>query len=197
MKQPAPELVRDLVVDLTSHVGATVVDKRTALEMLVAARVLRGLGAVCCDHRLNHYASTIGRRIYLPFEIGTPVDGFDLWGQSVAVAHASQRVVQHAHLGSLRAARARLDRGWRSELAREALRTVLELHFWRTAEIPSPLELAMAVRTYATNDADLDLAAEAIDECGAAIEVRVVATAAGRFTVDWLAEHAPELGAGR
>ncbi len=199
MREPTPDLVRDFVGDITAHFGATVVDKRTAVEMHFAARVLRGLGVVCCDHFLHHFASTLGRRIYLPFEVGTPADGFALWGQVVAITHACQRVAQYDTLGIVRSVLARLGtaRGLHTRRDEEAYRTVLELQFWRLGRLATARELAFAVKSLGATEADVDCADAAIDRYEDRVELGAVATHAGRFAVDWLDEHAPELGAGR
>jgi hypothetical protein len=190
--------VRDFVGDLTSHFGATVIDKRTASEMQVAARVVRFLGVDRSGDFLHYCASTIGRRIYLPFEVGTPADGFDLWGQIVAATHACQRVVQYDALGGLRLAIAYLGSAERRvRLDAEAYRTTLELLFWRTGHVATARTVALAIRSFGATEEDVDLADATIDRYGDRVEQGAVATHAGRFAVDWLDEHAPELGAAK
>ena len=48
---------------------------------------------------LKNFTTTIGRRIYTPFEVGSPKGGWDLWHQIVICVHEHQHVVQHDREG--------------------------------------------------------------------------------------------------
>jgi hypothetical protein len=125
----------------------------------VAARVLRLMGVVDTDAFLHHFATTIGRRIYLPFDRGTPADGWSLWGQIMVLAHECQHVAQYDALGPLRFTWQYLgSTAGRTKLEAEAYRCQLELQHWRTGQIPSPHDLAASLRSYAVTDPDVKVA---------------------------------------
>ena len=70
----------------------------------------------------QNFTTTIGRRIYTPFEVGSPKGGWDLWHQIVICVHEHQHVVQHDRGAGLRggyladrAARPLGSRGHRSK----------------------------------------------------------------------------------
>ena len=66
---------------MQDHFRTSVINKRSALEMQLVARGLEALGIQSKDRFLKNFTTTIGRRIYTPFEVGSPKGGWDLWQQ--------------------------------------------------------------------------------------------------------------------
>src|SRR5262245_36467716 len=111
---------------MTDHFGTTVIDKRGAVEMRLVARALDALGILNRERFLDSFATTIRRRIYLPFEIGGGDQG-DLWHQIVLCVHEHQHVVQHDRRGLRYEIAYLTDRTERARLEAEAYRCHLEL----------------------------------------------------------------------
>jgi len=64
---------------MQDHFRTSVINKSSALEMQLVARGLEALGVQSKERFLKNFTTTIGRRIYTPFEIGSPKGGWDLW----------------------------------------------------------------------------------------------------------------------
>jgi hypothetical protein len=197
VSEPTPERVREYFAYMIEKFGARVVDKRSAVEMQLAARVLRLLGILDADAFLHHFATTIGRRIYLPFDPGTPTDGWSLWGQIMVLAHECQHVAQYDALGPLRFTWQYLgSTAGRTKLEAEAYRCQLELQHWRTGQIPSPHDLAASLRSYAVTDADVRVAETMLAMSAESVKAGAVINPTSRVAIDWLTLNAPELRAG-
>src|SRR5690606_36096317 len=84
---------------MQDHFRTSVINKNSALEMQLVARGLEALGIQSKDRFLKNFTTTIGRRIYTPFEVGSPKGGWDLWHQVVICVHEHQHVVQHDREG--------------------------------------------------------------------------------------------------
>src|SRR5262249_28101861 len=96
-----PELVRAFYKHMTGTFGASVIDKRSATEMQVVAGVLGALGIVNREEFLRRFATTIGKRIYLPFDVGDAAQGWSLWSQVAVLTHECQYIVQYNANGPL------------------------------------------------------------------------------------------------
>lgn len=170
-----------------------VVRKGDALEMRLVARALAALGIQRKDQFLENFTTTIGRRIYTPFEIGVATSAGELWHQVVLCVHEHQHVVQHdreglrfevSYLGS-RAARAR----WEAE----AYRSNLELHFWRFGTTPPAREVVDVLRHYGCRSEDIDVAAQSLALSAVSVQKGAVINEATHVALGWLNEHVPHL----
>jgi len=194
MSEPTPEIVRDFYAYMTAKYRAQLVDKRLAFEANLAAKVLRQMGIVDADAFLDHFATTIGHRIYMPFTPGEPTAGWSLWSQLMVLAHECQHIVQYDSLGPLRF-------GWqylgstagRTRLEAEAYRCQLELHFWRTGKLLSAHELAASLRSYAVTEADVRVAETFLAMSAESVKRGAIINPTSRAAIDWLNAHAPEL----
>jgi hypothetical protein len=196
MIEPTPETVRAFFAHMTAKYDARLVDKRSAVEMQLAAGVLRQMGIVDANAFLHRYATTIGRRIYLPFEPGSPRDGWKLWSQITVLTHECQHIVQYDRLGPLRYTWQYLgSTAGRTQLEAEASRCQLELHFWRTGQLLSARSLAASLRSYAVTEADLRVAETILALSGESVRRGAVINATSRAAIDWLNAYAPELRA--
>ena len=131
---------------MQDHFRTSVINKRSALEMQLVARGLEALGIQSKDRFLKNFTTTIGRRIYTPFEVGSPKGGWDLWHQIVICVHEHQHVVQHDREGlsyevsylADRAARARWLAGLSTDdpalprMLADATRAVAQRRHFRT-----------------------------------------------------------------
>ncbi|WP_191263398.1 hypothetical protein [Comamonas sp. JC664] len=122
--------------------------------------------------------------LQLPFEVGVPRAGWDLWRQVVACVHAHQHVLLDAADGPS-AARTRHEV--------EALRSDLELHFWRRGTTPSPWRLASHLRAPGCRSEDITWAAHTLALASASIRQGAVENEASHVALQWLEAHVPRL----
>lgn len=168
--------------------------KSSAVDMQILARALSVMDILDRDDFLRGYATTLGRRVYTPFEPGVPHLSWTLWNQIVVCAHEMQHVVQFARGGVFGFYWPYLvSRAKRTHFEAEAYRSALELAYWRYRRIPSPRDIALQLRGYGLSETDVRVAETMLRMSARAIEQGAVLNDASRAAIDWLNDHAPEL----
>jgi len=180
---------------MQDHYRTTVVNKRDALEMQLVAQALDALGIQSRDRFLRNFTTTLGRRIYTPFEVGSPRGGWDLWSQVVICVHEHQHVVQHDREGLSFEVSYLADRAARARWEAEAYRSNLELHFWRYGTTPSARRIAEVLGDYGCRPEDVDVAAKSLALSAVSIRKGAVINEATHVALGWLDEHVPRLRA--
>lgn len=187
---PTPSDVSSLWRYMLLHFRATRISKGSAIEMRIAAQFLGAAGITDSTGFLSRYATTIGRRIYLPFEPGVPKGPWTLWAQVVVCAHECQHVVQFDRLGAI-------PFYWqyvtsttkRTMLEVEAYRSALELEWWRSKTMPSPRDLAASLKAYGVTAADVKVAEQALKMSAEVVRRGAVVNVASRVAIEWLEER--------
>ena len=178
---------------MQDHYRTTVVNKRDALEMQLVAQALDALGIQSRERFLRNFTTTLGRRIYTPFEVGSPRGGWDLWSQVVICVHEHQHVVQHDREGLSFEVSYLADRAARARWEAEAYRSNLELHFWRYGTTPSARRMAEVLSDYGCRPEDVDVAAKSLALSAVSIRKGAVINEATHVALGWLDEHVPRL----
>lgn len=195
MTEPTSAIVVGLWDHLRRTFGTTTVSKPNAAEMRSLAQFLAAIGVVDASEFLTSYATTLGRRIYIPFEVGTAQRGWGLWTQILTGVLEHQHVVQLDEHGVIAFALRYLgSRSGRALLEADAYRTSLELHYWRFGELPPLDGMASAVLGgYALREDDVAVAQRVLELSARAVARGAIVTRAGRVAIDWLERHAPTL----
>ena len=180
---------------MQDHYRTTVVNKRDALEMQLVAQALDALGIQSRERFLRNFTTTLVRRIYTPFEVGSPRGGWDLWSQVVICVHEHQHVVQHDREGLSFEVSYLADRAARARWEAEAYRSNLELHFWRYGTTPSARRMAEVLSDYGCRPEDVDVAAKSLALSAVSIRKGAVINEATHVALGWLDEHVPRLRA--
>jgi hypothetical protein len=188
-----PEDVRAFWKFMQDHYGTSVIAKDDAKSMRAIATLLDALGVMDRDAFLRDYTTTIGKKIYTPFEIGVAQPGWDLWQQIVVCVHEHQHVVQHVRDGLAYEAGYVADTSTRARHESEAYLTNIELHHWRFGQIPTPRRFAEKLAHYACKDQDIAWAAKYLTLTAETVRMGGAVTEAGAVALDWLDDHLPEL----
>lgn len=178
---------------MQDHFRASVINKSNALEMQLVARALEALGIQSKDRFLKNFTTTIGRRIYTPFEVGSPKGGWDLWNQIVVCVHEHQHVVQHDREGLSYEVSYLADRAARARWEAEAYRSNLELQFWRTGTTPSAQSTASVLVDYGCRPEEIEVAAKSLALSAISVKRGAVINEATHVALGWLDEHVPRL----
>jgi hypothetical protein len=190
----SPGVVRAFWDFMSHEYSTTVVDKAGAVEMQVAAWGLGLMGILDAKTFLRRYTTTIGRRIYVPFDPGIPHEDWGLWEQIGVCVHEHQHVVQLDREGWVLFAGKYLgSKAARAAYEVEAYRCNMELQFWRTGEVLDPAELASRLKHYACGATDIQVAEKALRMSAATVSHGGVASRAARKALAWLNVYAPML----
>jgi len=172
--EPAAELVREFWRQMTRAYGTRVIDNEGEF--------------------LRRYTTTIGKRIYTPFDVGMPHEHYDLWGQITVCVHEHQHVEQLLRDGWLKfAGRYLVSSAARAAYEAEAFRSNMELHFWRFGEIPNLRLLAKGLEHYGCDQNDIDMAERMLELSAATVRRGGVVNRSSQKAISWLERHAPEL----
>jgi hypothetical protein len=174
--------------------GTRVVSKKDALEMRAAAVALDAMGVANKSDFLARFATTVGRRIYLPFTVGEPGAGWDLWEQIRTCAHEHEHVVQLDRDGTMRFSYRYLrSDAHRAQYEAEARTTELELHFWRFGSLPRLDDLVDGLASYSVGRSDIAAALTTLRSNAQAIRRGAILTGAGRTAIRWLNSNAQHI----
>ena len=192
--QPTPVHVTALWDALRERYGTRIIDKSSATETKLVGWFLERIGVLDAKSFLERFTTTIGRRIYVPFTLGTPTPRHSLWSQMVVCVHEHQHVEQQNRDGQLSfTLRYLASQAARAAYEADAYRCNLELYYWHTGQLPSPRELAERLRSYGVRDADIDVAETTLIAAARTVKAGGLITPAAKFAIAWLRQHAPEL----
>lgn len=147
-----PEGVIKLWRRMSTVYRTTVVEKRSAPEMVLLSKVLP------TPNFLDGYVTTIGRRIYVPFAVGDATSGWSLDGQAAVCAHEHQHVEQLERDGLKYLASYAFSTAARARYEVEAYRTTLEVRHYLGALIGDAGEAAEKLWAYGCKRADVEWA---------------------------------------
>lgn len=181
------EFVRRFWLAAQEEYHTTVCSKASSVSMRVVGRALELMGIAAARDFLAHYATTIGRTIYVPFVPGTPAERWGLWDQILVCVHEHQHVVQLERDGRVRfSAKYLLSSARRAQYECEALRTTQELDHWYGAPARSPELLAHELLAYGCSDADVAVAKQYLELSARPVAAGGVVSATTKWAISWL-----------
>lgn len=175
-----PDTVAQLWSLMTAAYGTTVIDKRNAPEMRLVSRFLP------TPNFLERYATTIGKRIYLPFIPGEVSDRWSLVGQVAVCAH------EHQHVEQLNRDGLRFLLGYITNTSRravyevEAYRTTLELQWFLTGSMADPDGYADGLVNYGCRASDVETARKTLELAADSVRAGIIATRAAQRAIGFL-----------
>lgn len=191
------EIQQDEVISFWRHMqerfGTTTVNKADAVEMQIVASVLDALGILDKERFLKSFTTTLGRKIYTPFDVGSANDVWDLWDQVVVCVHEHQHVVQHDREGLSFEVSYVADRAARARFEAEAYRSNLEMHFWRYGTTTRSRPLAALLHDYGCRPEDVEIAAHSLALANVSVRRGAVLNESTRAALDWLDRYADHI----
>lgn len=189
--EPTSEDVRACWEHFSKKYGTKLIDKHNARLMKFIALFL-SMGGMKKEDFLNRYVTTIGKKIYVPFEIGVPgEDGrWSLWSQMLVCVH------EHCHVDQYKASDTKsafdfsrqylLKKRRRTRFEVEAYTTGLELFFWRFGQRRDHKPILETLRAYRVGDLDLEVADKALEMNNKMVSKGAVMTKATAEFVRWM-----------
>jgi len=193
--KPTPEQVKAFWDHMCGKYGSTVVSKADAEEMKLIAKALELIGILDADKFLNQFTTTIGSKIYTPFEVGVESSKHDLWNQMVICAHEHQHVIQAQTIGVEFATRYLIDPTWRAVYEGEAYRVSMTLLAWRNGKVPPVTGYVKVIESYGVEGASQQFFKKYLEMSRATLKAGGIPDEAAKVAIDWLNEHTPQLQA--
>ena len=189
-----PEIVQGLWTHMGREFGFEVITKATSEEMQLAGRALEAMGIQSAETFLNEYTTTIGRKIYIPFEIGVSrEDGrYSLLSQVLVCGHEATHVCQFLRpTGGQFVVEYLLDPSRRASYEVEAMRTDMEVYRWLYdgERALDPRRKAETLYHYGCPSVDVDVAEKALNMVAVSIGLGAVATRSGKQVIRYLSRE--------
>lgn len=184
---PTPEDVREFWKAMSAKWDTTRIDKASSTDMKAVAEVLDLLGVINQQDFMRRFTTTIGNRIYTPFEPGTPTSAWSLWEQIKVGVH------EHEHIRQDRAAGG-LEFEWdyltssakRAHYEAEAYRTAMVLDWRYQGRMPDPKALAELLKNYGCSSTDITVVEQMLRLSVPSIKAGAMASDVCRWAVAWL-----------
>ena len=191
---PTPEEVRKFWDHMSSKYGTRVIKHSNSILMKAISLLLRRMRVPDVTEFLKNYAITLGKNIYVPFEIGVPYKNFDLMEQMICCVHEHTHVDQIRKIGKFKFyLRYAFNSAKRARFEADAYRANMEMHFWRFGTIRDVRKLAGILKNYGCSSSDrkyvenfLAISAETVSRGG-------VINRSSQTAIRWLNKHAPHL----
>jgi hypothetical protein len=171
---------------MTNSYNTRVIQRVDAVEMKVAARLLNLIGVVDVKTFMARSATTLGRRIYIPFTTGIERDHWSLWDQITTCVHEHQHVVQYEREGQTFMWKYLLRSAARAHYEADAYRCDLELQYWRDGSLPDVHALAELLRNYKCNETDIAVTEKQFNLSIKTLEQGAIINEASRRAIRWL-----------
>lgn len=200
MSEPSADTVQAFWAYMSEAYGSTIVPKATASEMKLVAAFLDALKIQDEETFMKRFTTTIGKRVYTPFEIGVPNEFYSLWGQVRVCVHEHQHVEQGEREGW-----AEFDikyvtsASFRAGFEAEAFGCDMEMEYWHQGSALNLEQFAqdrpLVLKSYGCSDEDIEQARQMLSIRAGVIGQGVIETASARRAIAWLETFAPQLKA--
>ena len=198
MTEPTSTQVKAFWKYMSEEYGSKVIPKVDASEMIAVATFLDVTKIQSAETFMKHFTTTLGNRIYIPFEVGVASDTHDLWAQIVVCVHEHQHIEQGQRDGWVTFGSRYLTSGsYRAGYEAEAYGCNLEMQAWRygpSYHLEDYAErCAQGLSSYGCKPDQIEQAEQQLKLRIPVIVAGGVETRASQRAMAWLNEHAPEL----
>ncbi len=190
---PTPDEVRSFWKYMQKHYGTKVVSKASSKQMKAIAWALNLLGITDKKAFMERFVTTIGRTIYVPFDIGCHHEHWDRWQHATVCVHEHQHVEQLKRDGWKFKWRYLTSKAKRAIYEAEAYRSNFEMYFWRYGELPNARKRAEMLRHYGCSNKDIDVVEKYLALSSETIKRGGIVNRATAVAMRWLNQYLPRL----
>lgn len=186
-----PTLVRAFWKRLMDDYDTELVRKQDSSFMSLIARSLGLIGVLDKDAFMSRFTTTIGHKIYTPFELGVPGEGgrHSLVAQVIIGAHEHQHVEQSNRDGPVEFSwKYLLDASARALYEAEAYLTSMELNWFIFGKRPKSKLYADKLKSYGCDATDVELARRRLESGRITLKYGGVSTELGKKSIEILKE---------
>lgn len=194
-----PELTRNFWDHMLKEFDASVVQKDSSELMKVVATVLDAFGVQDKEQFMKDFVTTLGRTIYIPFEVGIEIPRWPLWAQVRVCVHECGHVVQGNREGwTTFDSRYVTSSSFRAGYEAECYGADMEMEFWRLGTSGfDPFRFAqerpLSLKNYGCKEADIEQAQQMLAIRAGLVAQGVVETKAAQVAIPWLEKNVPGL----
>lgn len=184
---PSSEDVREFWKAMCAKWDTTRIDKANSNEMKLVGEVMGLLGVVNRQDFMRRFTTTVGTRIYTPFDPGVPTSDWSLWSQITVCVHEHHHVFQDRAAGGLGFEWAYLTNpAQRAHYEGEAYRTNMVMEWRYQGRMPDPYALAALLRYYGCSQSDIDVIGKMLALSIPSIKAGAMTSDVCRWATVWL-----------
>lgn len=183
-----PKVTSKQVKDFWKYMGRAyrfeVIDKSEAAEMRLVSWALDAMRIQDQKDFLKNYTTTLGNRVYVPFEIGKGTQK-QLVGQIITCTHEAQHVAQYRRDRSFMF-KYLLSDSSRALYEADAYRANMEIYWWFHKKLLSPTMLANKLKGYSVGKSDIRVARKHLISASKTVQYGGVITGTSKKAIRWL-----------
>jgi len=187
-------ITKTMVVDTWSYMESTYQSSHTSkgdsATMQMVGHFLDGIGVLDKDKFMNHYTTTIGSVVYVPFKIGVPDSTYSLFGQLSTCIHEHQHVVQWQRGGLAFMLEYLTDSSRRAAYEVEAMSSEIEFQWWYNKTVPHIQTMVSCLTEYNCKPIDIEMSEKMLRTIKKTIMKGAITTSAGRTAIQRLQHNA-------
>jgi hypothetical protein len=188
--EPFPADVQDFWSFMLARHGMTLVNKNDSKMMQIVGESLDLMGIQDKDDFMKKYTTSVLGRVFTPFELGVPMEGWSLWNQIRVCPHEIRHDVQRKNNGCL-------GFEWdyttnsasRASHECDALSVDMLLEWRYQDRMLSPHELAVGLKGYACTDEDVEVSEKQLQMIAKMIRRGAILPDPAKEACDWLNER--------
>ena len=183
-----PKITSKQVKDFWKYMGRAyrfkVIDKSNATEMRIVGWALDMMGIQNRKNFLKNFTTTVGNRVYIPFEIGKGTQR-QLVQQVITCTHEAQHVAQYRRDHSF-LLKYLLSDSSRALYEADAYRTNMEIYWWFYKKLLSPGMLANKLKSYSVGKSDIRVVKKHLLSASKTVKYGGVITGTSKKAIRWL-----------
>lgn len=187
------ELVKDFWKHMSNVYGSKIVTKKDSNFMKAVGSFLGLMKIQDKEKFMNRYTTTIGKTIYVNFDIGGTTDKKVLAEQNSICVHEHQHVIQYKKDGFKFMFDYLFKHEQRAKLEAEAYSTNLEMYYWYTGKILDIKKLAVKLLNYDCDAIDVSVMEVILRANALTIQHGGIISEASKEAINWLNTFAKDV----
>lgn len=185
--------VKDFWAFMEEKYGFTTVQKADAAEMHAIGWFLDAIGVQSHGTFMSKFTTTIGMKVYVPFKIGVGKQS-QLLNQIATCVHEAQHVIQFSRNPARFVARYAANDAARSHYEADAYRCTMEMYYYLTGKLLSPVSLASALKGYGVGAADIKVTRKHLAISKKVIALGYIISSPSKEAIKWWRRRAKSTG---
>jgi hypothetical protein len=195
--EPTSFQVKSYAKYMFDHYGLIPKNKYKSILIRMVAFFLNLFRIMDGQQYMKRYSTVFNGRVYLPFIVGDPTTK-GLVAQVAIIAHECEHAYWKKQRGFAYSWNYLFNPARRAMAEVEAYRVNMELHYWYTGKLLSPMKLADKLYSYGCKKLDVDMACIAFRGLASIIAEGTIGADASKHAIAYFNEIMPEYkGQGR
>lgn len=183
------EINSALVIDfwkfMANEYGSTTHDKRDSSFMKSIGSILNLMNILDKEKFLSNYATTIGTKIYTPFQIGQTSTKFSFENQIACCVHEHMHVELFKLYGFSYNLNYVLDHSKRAIYEAQAYTTNFEMYYYSTGELLDPDYVSKKILAYGCNNDDVAVVKKILESNLKTIKYGGIISRPSAIAIEW------------